>query len=167
MLSVLPKVTLLGLGERWYHGCFVLRSGAYAGRPPSLADLDSEILEMTYNGLHRDVGHVHSVHFVRMVNNLDDLSASSFIVAFERFWNGGCIDTAIYQEKVDRITLSARDDALTVEAMCTIASSFFHTMTESQIYNISWGIKRPFILTHLAEIPHDERREQKTVTYAF
>ncbi len=160
------KVSIGELGQRWYHGRFVMRSGFFAGRPPSLGDLNFEILEMTYEGLLQDLGQSEATNFVRMVNGLDDLSASSFIVAFERFWNNGCIDTLVHQEEVDRIALSSRGNSLAAEALGAIGSVLSNRTSEDQIRAISFAIKRVFITKHLSEIPHGERKGDK-VTYVY
>lgn len=142
----------------WVDGRFVLRSGFYAGRPPSLGDLNSEILEMFYQGILRDVGQEEASNFVRFVNNLSDLSASAFIVAFEQFWVQGCTVVKIGQQSSDRNQLSGYGEALFAEGMGLLATTLGRTpMSEEGIISASFPIKQPFIGAHLKEIPEEER----------
>jgi hypothetical protein len=136
-----------------------MRSGFYAGRKPSTGDLNSQILEMFYLGMKRDLGGEAASNFVRFVNNLDDLSASAFIVAFEQFWASGCEDVGVRQEPGDRNRLSGRGHGLEVEAFGLIGETLFgRPMSEEEIRVASVPIKSSFIRAHESEVPKDERR---------
>jgi len=150
----------LDLAPSWVDGRFVFRSGFYAGRPPSLGDLNSNILEAIYSGIKRDVGEEEGTNFVRFVNNLDDLSASAFIVAFEFFCANDCKRVDFSQKPEDRRRLDGRGRGLEVEAFGLIGEVMFgRKMSNDEIRSISNSIKSQFILHHQLEIPKDEVRK--------
>ncbi len=139
----------------WVDGRFSPRSGFYAGRGPSVGDLNSRILEMFYQGILRDVGAEAAKNFVRFVDQLKDLSASAFIVAFEQFWLNECNVVQIGQEARDRFRLSGHGDALIVEAFCTIGAALGGPSAgagSDEIEHLSWPIKAEFVSRHRAEL---------------
>lgn len=143
----------------WLDGRFVMRSGFYAGRGPMRGDLNEVILEMFYAGILRDVGKKEAKNFVRFVNNLDDLSASAFIVAFERFWSTGCQEVKVEQDPEDGNALSGHGVGLQAEALGLIGATMFgRRRSPGQELAESNSIKAQFIAKHLEEIPKDERR---------
>lgn len=129
-------------------------------------DLGSNHLEMIYKGIKKDVGEREASNFVRFVNNLDDMAASAFIVAFERFWNQDC-EPEVGQHTSDRMRLDAPGDALLGQALGAIASAFYSAqMSEEEYRQLSDQIKAPFVRDHFNEIPEDEHR-QLTSCYHF
>lgn len=146
---------------RWTKDRFTMRSGYYAGRGPTSSDLDSSRLEGIYKGLKAEVSPEAATAFVRFVNKLDDLSASSFIVAFERFWRDGCKEIEIKQDRKDRVRCTGRGDVLEGEAFCAVAETLFGggRMSEHQVARASDRIKQQFIRGHRDEIPDDEKRQ--------
>lgn len=139
----------------WVDGRFSARSGFYAGRGPSVGDLNSKILEMFYQGILKDVGAEAARNFVRFVDQLKDLSASSFIVAFEQFWMNECQIVQIDQEARDRFRLSGHGDALFAEAFCTMASALGGSSADAgprEVEHLSWPIKAEFVSRHRAEL---------------
>ncbi|HEY4482637.1 MAG TPA: hypothetical protein VI953_00480 [Candidatus Paceibacterota bacterium] len=153
--------------SKWCKGRFILVSGFYAGRPPSEGDLDSRILQSFYVGIRNDIGEEEARNFVRFVNNLNDLSASSFIVAFQRFWWGGMRTVSVEQRKEDRFELSGRGNALAIEGMGAIFSAMFDKSTPAENSSTSRRIKRPFIQAHLEELAKEDRPRKPDVYPTF
>lgn len=147
------------LVREWVGGRFSMRSGYYAGRPPSPSDLDSDILESIYTGIKKQVGDEAATAFARFVNKLNDLSASSFIVAFERFWAKDCKMVDVAQETTDRTRLDGYGDALHAQAFAVVAQALSGPrMSEDEILHASNWVKGKFINKHEKEIPDDEKR---------
>lgn len=146
------------LVDDWTGGRFFMDSGFYAGRGPTESDLDSQILESFYVGIRASEGAEAAINFVRFVNNLEDLSASSFIVAFERFCARGCKETTIAQRTEDRDRITDRGDAGEAQAFAVFASLFGERRSPEQIKILSGRIKYDFIRRHVKEIPADEQR---------
>ena len=144
-------------GYSWVNGRFSMRSGCYAGRPPSPSDLDSKILEMFYKGLKRDVGVTEANNFVLFVNNLTDLSATSFIVAFERFWASSCQNCCVRQTPGDRMQVSGYGATRDAEAILALAGMLGSPVRDANIRAVSNDIKRDFIEAHFKEIPEVAR----------
>lgn len=153
------EVSASDAGYRWVDNRFSMRSGFYAGRPPSTTDLNSTILEMFYKGIKKDVGDEAAANFVRFVNKLKDLSASSFIVAFDRFWASECKTVDISQGANDRMTLSGHGRALEGETIGLIGSMLGGggNWSRDELESASWQIKSPFVRAHLSELPPDDR----------
>lgn len=143
----------------WTKGRFAMRSGYYAGRGPNRGDLDSRILEMLYQGVKHEAGGETAANFVRFVNKLEDLSASSFIVAFERFAaeDGKVVDVTQCLE--DRIALDSGPNR-DLQALVVIAGMLGgRERSPEGDLRVSNDIKAEFIRDHLREIPKCERRE--------
>lgn len=51
----------------------------YSGRGAILTDLNSELLEMIYDGIRREIGEAAAKNFVQMVADIDVLSATLFL----------------------------------------------------------------------------------------
>lgn len=148
---------------------FVWDSGYYAGRGPSKTDLNSEILEAIYRGIRQDISEVAAINFVRFVNNLVDLSASSFIVAFERFHYSDYETIDVPQRKEDRARLTGRGHALQAQALAVFAGALFgRPRDEAMTLQDSNFIKEDFIRAHRDEIPTGEKKNDSpdmSVTY--
>lgn len=145
------------LVRTWTKGTFVLRSGVYAGRGVSLADLDSQKLEAIYRGIKSHVGDVAASNFVRFVNQLDDLSASAFVVAFNQFWTLGCTNPFVEQHAADRYQVDSRG---LLQGFAAAAELLFGRRTsEENIKLESEALRFGFIRAHLREIPKEERRK--------
>lgn len=152
----------------WIKGRFVMDSGYYAGRGPTQSDLNSALLEMFYDGIKKDAGTDAAANFVRFVNKLDDLSASAFIVAFERFAANDCKTIKIAQDKGDGTRLTGRGAALEAQAFAVIASAFAGPKrSEAELRQAHDGIKYQFIQKHKKEIPANERRTMSAFPYNF
>ena len=142
-------------------GRFSMRAGFYAGRGANLGDLNSPILEKLYLGVRQEAGDEIAANFVRFVNKLDDLSASAFIVAFERFAarDGKVVDVA--QQRTDRNALD-HEPHRDMQAFAVIAGAMFgRQRSPEEDRRVSDEIKAAFIRDHLQEIPEDERRETR------
>ncbi len=150
----------------WTKGRFVMDSGYYAGRGPTQSDLNSPLLEMFYSGIKKDIGTEAAVNFVRFVNNLSDLSASAFIVAFERFAANDCKVVEIAQQKGDDTRLTGHGAALEAQAFAVIASALTGPKrSEAELRLAHENIKCEFIRKHQKEIPTGERRQTKAYSF--
>ncbi len=147
MLSVLV--------QRWTNGQFEMNINLVSGRGPTTTDLNSKILEMIWEGLMQDGGPEKAENFVAFVRNLRDLSASSFIVAFEKFYKSGCKDVMIPQSESDRSVLERIDTegplfALLSAALCN-KSGASRELREEDIEIQSVRLKAGFLRDHAAK----------------
>ncbi len=134
-------------------------SGYYAGRPASPDDLNSEILEYIHAGIVRDVGTEAAKNFTRMVNRLENFSASAFIVALERFAHAGYGPEPIPQEVGDSARLTAHGDAMVTQALWAVASAFGRGPGTDDNPEYSRAvIAGDFLHHHRREIPEEEWR---------
>ena len=138
--------------RRTVPGGFHLDSGYYAGRPPSSSDIDTKTLEGIYKGLKAKVGQKAATNFVRFVNKLEDMSASSFIVALQRFWHSDCDKVYIAQPKEDHVANEAG-------AFATLALGLTgRRASQDEVIRLSEKLKAQFIAAHSREIPAAERK---------
>lgn len=143
------------LVDKWTNRRFLMRSGYYAGRGPNSGDLNSKILESIYQGIKEDIGQEEASNFVRFVNQLDDLSASAFIVAFEQFAAQDGRVVSIEQRAGDGMRLDTHGDALLMQGFGAVMSAMGGQKRSEKDH---WNIKGSFIRQHETEIPGDERR---------
>ena len=144
---------LIPIVHEWTKGRFVADAGYYAGRPPSKSDLNSDLLEMIYTGIKGEKGDEAAANFVQVVNNLDDLAASSFIVAFERFWSSGCTLRRIEQHADDRNTVTGYGAARDAQAFAVIFGALGgRRRSPEEDRLMSQEIKQPFVTRHFREI---------------
>ncbi len=147
----------LAVGE-WTKGKFLMNPGFYAGCPPSLGILNSEMLEEIYQGLKKDVGQEAATNFVRFVNNLRDLSAGVFIEALREFHLRNYQEVQIPGKKEDRVRISGRGTVAKAQVWAVLAQTFSdRSLSEAQITRVSADIKQVFIKKHRNEIPASER----------
>jgi hypothetical protein len=138
---------------RWCKRQFVLRSSYYTGRGVNQGDLNSEFLEMIYQGLKAEVGQEAATNFAKFVHNLKDLTASGFIIAFEQFWYSGCRDTNVSLSSGVSNQLSGRGDQLLGEGFALIGSVLGGGLSSpKEIERESQSVKRWFIFYHGKEI---------------
>ena len=133
-------------------GGFHMDPEHYAGRPPSSSDIATATLEGIYTGLQAERSPQAATNFVRMVNLLEDLSASSFIVALRRFWSTDCNEIRIPQPEEDHIGNEAGAFHVLATRLTEGRRSASTTRTLSE------RLKRDFIRNHLGEIPSEEQR---------
>lgn len=146
------------------------RSGYYAGRGPKTCDLNSEHLEMLWNGIRDDVGATAASEFVRMVEELEDMSASAFLVSFETYFCAKFRWRHRPQQKDDRNALSGRGDGLIGEAMGLLGEAMFGGGRNDPAWdrNESWNIKAMFLSRHSTKVtkrPKDFHRGLTTGYY--
>jgi hypothetical protein len=140
--------------ERWTESKVLLDSGYYSGSGPSGDYLGSPHLEMIYAGLKIDVGEREAKNFVLFVSSLQDMSPASFIVAFRRFWAGGCKHVSIKQQKGDRFEVASHGQA---EALIRSSlAGLSCTEDVSGVLRQSEWVKRDFINAHHTEILSEE-----------
>ncbi len=143
----------------WTKGKLSFDSGHYAGRPASRDDLNSEILESIHAGIARDVGVEAAKNFTRMVNRLENFTASAFIVALERFAHAGYGPEPIPQEVGDGARLTGHGDAMVTQALWAVASAFGRgPATEENPEYSRMVIAGDFLHQHRQEIPKEEWR---------
>lgn len=136
--------------SHWTGGRLSPHSGFYAGRGPLRGDLGPDHLDLLFEGIKKDFSPQHAAVFVEFVQNLTDLSASAFLVAFEYFWNSRCSDANGYkQQSGDSVQISAHDDAgRFAEGMCAIFSVLGRKSDPEYDLSMSHSIKREFLNRH-------------------
>ena len=140
-------------------GGFHMRSGYYAGRPPSRGDINTAVLEGIYDGIKSEVGKSQARNFVIFVSSLEDMSGSSFVVALQKFLQSGCKSTTITQKASDRVAIDARGDAAQAQAFGAIASVMSSgAQSEGEVCAASWDVKFEFLQNHWNEVPLDVRK---------
>ncbi len=158
---------------RWTENRLTMRPGYYAGREPTTSDLDSWRLERIYQGLKHEVSQEASTNFVRFVLHLKDMSATSFLYAFEQFAQSNFERIHIAQKPEDRNIIDSRNGdinemhgqafALLANALCegrqksALDGRGGRLVQEQLIENKSWNIKADFLHKHMQEIPEEER----------
>lgn len=140
--------------REWTKGRFSLDSGYYAGRPPTKSDLNSPMLEGIYDGIKYQIGTAEAANFVLYVYHLSDLSASCFVAALERFFAADCSAESVEWRLSDRTRITAHGDEARAQAFAVVANAFgVKQKSESEIRQLSEGIKAEFIRHHWNEIP--------------
>lgn len=154
------------LFEKCQNGRMSSRPGYYSGRGPLSCDLNSGHLENFYHGIKIHVSEEAAARFVRFVNNLTDLSATAFLVAFEDFYHNGLFDDnykPLKQRENTGNTLSGRGKVLEAEAFGCIAAIFGRSNVDpEQDKAASNGIKKGFVRAHENEIPAEEHQKEYT-----
>ena len=148
---------------QWTQRRLCVEPGFYAGRPPSTDDISFRTLEDIYQGLRKDIGDVAAANFVRLVNSLDDMSASSLMTALHKFWAQHCTISFVPQRPDDRITVTpVKGKAQEQQLFAVVADAMVHGSTsEEEIRKLSSKVKNVFIHAHLDLIPESERRAEK------
>ncbi len=141
----------------WTKGCvaggFGLNSGYYTGRGPSTSDINTKVLEGIYDGLKAEVSPQAAHNFVRLVDGLKDMSATLFILAFERFYRNGCkvIDTR--QDPKDRDDIRTYGTEAEAQDFTVFARNFTRDAeSQESIEQQSAVLKREFLLNHHHEV---------------
>jgi hypothetical protein len=133
--------------------------GQYAGRGPTESDLNSKMLDSIYFGVKNYQGDRAANMFVRFVNNLEDLSASAFIVAFENFWRLDCSVPTIGQDKARDNEPTGSPETMKSQSFALLAQSLTgQRMNADETRRRSQKIKADFIRDHANEIPEAERK---------
>jgi hypothetical protein len=139
--------------RQWCKGGFILRSSFYSGRGVNLGDLNSKFLEMIYQGLKSEVSQEAAKNFVKFVNNLKDLTASGFIIAFERFWDSECQNTNTSLPSGLGNQISGRGDERFAEGFALIGQIFGGGLSSPEkIERESHSVKDQFLRQHKEEI---------------
>ena len=139
--------------HRWTRGHLRLRSSFYTGRGVNLGDLNSIYLEEIYQGLQSEVGPKAATNFVRLVNNLKDLTASGFIQAFEHFWYSGCESTAPTIPAGAGNHLSGHGEARIGEAFALLGATLSGSISSPEVIEArSVAVKDLFLRRHKREI---------------
>lgn len=144
--------------HHWTNKCFVLDAGHYAGRLPSTSDLDTTILEQIYGGIKNEYGPEPATNFVRMVAQLESMSASAFIRALYRLESDDWEMSDIPQQSDERNIISARGDAAFGQAMGLLGNLIGDETSNDMIKRRSLEIKLPFIMNHASEISETDHQ---------
>jgi hypothetical protein len=156
------QVPLFNLMEQWMKGVrfgLVLDPGYCSGRKPTESDLNTDMLEAIYKGLESDINKTAARNFVLFVNNLRDLSASAFIIAFTRFFASGCKMTDVEQQPQDREAVTGFGHAMQVQAFAVVASRLVDGKPdEGDVERDSNRLKARFLRAHEREIPSSQRQ---------
>ncbi len=136
----------------WTENRMSNRSGYYAGRGSLTCDLNSDLLERIYQGIKKDVGEEEAKNFVQMVDALEDMSATAFIVAFRQFGYNK-FQGIVEQHEDDDIALSAQlhgDDTVN-EGMSVLIQALANRSNRSSFFEHN-NIKANFIRSHSSEL---------------
>lgn len=113
-----PKMDFDQAVRKWCGGKLSSRPKYYCGRGVKTCDLNSDILEMLWTGITRDVGIPAADNFIYMVRDLTDLSATAFLKAFEEFYQNNFVWRSRKQTIADQMAYTGRsDDPHTFEAL--------------------------------------------------
>jgi hypothetical protein len=124
------------------------RPGYYAGRGPCTDDLNDRDLERLYDGLKAEVGDEAARHFVIMVEELEDMSATAFLWSFMRMWGARWRWTTQKQEKADGVTVSGYGDGAFIEAEACVLNVLSDRRSLDEQKHQSQAIKRGFLMRH-------------------
>jgi hypothetical protein len=135
------------------------RPAYYAGREPSPGDLGDKHLEMIFEGMKRDIDEPAAERFVDFVAELEDMSATAFLVAFEQFVQAGFMKPKSFVEHQDG-QLTARGEALFMEGFALIADALCSKVSPEEKKQRrcarSMTIKGSFLRRHGRKVPRDE-----------
>lgn len=160
--QAVEKINIRQAISDWTNGKFILRSSFYTGRGVTTTDLNSQILEMIYQGIKTHVGEKEAANFVNFVANLKDLSASAFIQAFEQFWYGGCQETDMLQRERSGDQITGYGDERYIEGLAIIAGALFgQRMSTQDIERASSAISWQFLSGHEDELTKRNKEKQK------
>lgn len=96
MVNGLPAILRSGIEvESFIHGAtdgrLSSRPSFFAGRGVNRGDLGPKHLKMIYDGVVKHFGDKPGLQFVRLIAELQDLSATAFLTTFNRFWHRGLV----------------------------------------------------------------------------
>jgi hypothetical protein len=113
---------------------------------------------MLWNGIRDDVGAEAARNFVLMVESLDDMSATAFLVSFETYFYNKLRWHDRKQKKQDGITLSGRGKQLEGEAMgCIFEALAGSRSSPEDDARLSYYIKEPFLRAHGGKLKEPSR----------
>lgn len=113
----------------------------YSGRGATISDLDSKKLEAVYQGIKKGYGHRASAEFVRMVGDVEVLSATDFLISLYNLERNGWTWDAALLSKNKGIDID--NDA---GAFATLLGTKFPSDRDD-----TERIRRGFLLTRQAE----------------
>lgn len=104
---------------------------------------------MLWQGIRNDVGATAASEFVLMVEELEDMSASAFLVSFENYFHSKFRWRHRKQQPSDGVALSGRGDALFTEALWAVGAALGRSKDDERWEkNQSWNIKAMFLRQH-------------------
>lgn len=106
------------------------------------------MLEDLWSGIKEDVGDEAARNFVMMVESLDDMSATAFLVSFEHYFHNKFRWDDRKQAKGDGNTLSGYGEALHHEAFGLIANALTERRSSDEMKWQSMEIKESFLMRH-------------------
>lgn len=140
--------------SNWTNGKMSSRAEYYSGRGPLSCDLNSEHLEMIFEGIKKDAGEKEAEAFVDMVEDLKDMSATAFLIALGRFLFNDCQWVKNSQEKGSGNTIESRGEAAVAVGMGCVVSALGDRRSQDDRDRDSVAIKAAFLRRHERELPN-------------
>jgi hypothetical protein len=132
----------------------------YSGYGPDPHNIGPSHLKMLHDAIREDFGETAGLQFLRFVVDTRDMSASSFLTAFQRFWYGGMLASAAYQRPTDRMGMDGigtdHEDEATRSALFAGMTILLRDKTSPEQRDLqSAQIKMGFLQQVGVEIPRD------------
>lgn len=106
---------------------------------------------MLWAGISKDIGTEAARNFVLMVESMDDMSASAFLVGFEHYFSLKFRWDDRKQSGADGVTVSGYEDAMFREAEVCVMNVLANRNKNAETNDwVSRSIKMPFLAQHSA-----------------
>jgi len=151
----LPTLTLAV--QSFTNGRFTMDERKYVSRLPYVGDLNSIALENIYSGIKSNFGETSASNFVRLINSLEDLSASAFRLALCEFWESGCSATKVIKYSLTDIEILGNNEPTSIIDSQFDLMKLWSQSEKKLVKRMSMSIKKPFMLAHIGEIPTNEQ----------
>ncbi len=137
------------------------RPSYYSGRYPlGGGDLNTQHFEALFAGLAALVSNEAADRFVRLVNKLEDLTASNFFIELENFVERGFrLPDVVKTAHISEHLRETEDKPRLNEAMGVVFACLGGRLDPAIIRRQSLELKLQFITFHRNSIPEDERRD--------
>ena len=128
----------------------------YSGRGATLSDLNSDMLEMVYEGVKAEAGDEAAKQFVQLVADFDKLSATAFLNDFYGFWYRGCVHVSRKHSTMDELDVGPDDGHREVVGMGAMLSAMSGMIDCDE----TSSIRGPFLQKHRGEYKRSEKEER-------
>ena len=135
----------------------------YSGRGAIRGDLNSELLEMIYDGVKAEAGDEAAAAFVQFVYDFDKLSATAFLAEFYRFCDRGCVNIPRKHNALDELDVGPAGPGQ--EIIGTIA--LFGALCGDMSRDETESIRGPFIQRHRREVTPNKQKERREYKESF